>query len=83
MMSPTWPSSPPPRFEAHSTLNPHPNLGHSEPPAGGGQIRTFKMNYKRIFGLKESHFVTIDPANFEVTNTFDYADLKSLKAGSS
>jgi hypothetical protein len=43
------------------------------------QIRTFKMNYKRIFGLKYAHFVTIDPATFEVTNTFEYADMKKLK----
>jgi hypothetical protein len=43
------------------------------------QIRTFKMNYRRIFGLKLSCFVTIDPATFEVTNTFDYADVKKLK----
>jgi len=43
------------------------------------QVRTFKMNYRRIFGLKLSCFVTIDPSTFEVTNTFDYADVKKLK----
>lgn len=43
------------------------------------QIRTFKMNYRRIFGLKLSCFVTIDPSSFEVTNTFDYADVIKLK----
>jgi hypothetical protein len=37
------------------------------------------MNYKRIFGLKLSSFVTIDPSTFEVTNTFQYTDLKKLK----
>ena len=37
------------------------------------------MNYKRIFGLKPSAMFTIDPGTFEVTNQFDYADLKKLK----
>ena len=39
------------------------------------------MNYKRIFGLRQSTFVTIDPGSFEITNTFDYAELKKLKVG--
>ena len=43
------------------------------------QVRTFKMNYKRIFGLKPSVFVTIDPSTFEVTNTFKYGELEKLK----
>ena len=47
----------------------------------GKKIRTFKFNYARIFGLKESGFVTIDPGTFEVTNTFDYADVTNLKMG--
>ena len=47
----------------------------------GKKIRTFKFNYSRIFGLKESGFVTIDPGTFEVTNTFDYADITNLKMG--
>ena len=40
------------------------------------------MNYKRIFGLKPSAMFTIDPITFEVTNQFDYADLKKLKVRS-
>ena len=47
----------------------------------GKKIRTFKFNYSRIFGLKESGFVTIDPGTFEVTNTFHYADITNLKMG--
>jgi hypothetical protein len=43
------------------------------------KIRTLQFNYKRIFGLKETKFVTIDPVTFEVTNSFDYSDLKKLK----
>ena len=34
---------------------------------------------KRIFGLKQSGFVTIDPTDFSVTNTFTYAAMKKLE----
>jgi len=43
------------------------------------KVRQWRTNYKRIFGLKQSGFVTIDPTDFSVTNTFTYAAMKKLE----
>lgn len=44
------------------------------------RIRALWSSYKRIFQLTETAVVTLDPADFRVTNTFDYAAMANIQA---
>ena len=41
------------------------------------KVRSWRSCYQRIFCLHSGNFVTVDPANFQVTNSWSYKDLVS------